>query len=165
MPTGTSLSAHNDGPPPVRRGRSSAMKPISTEDGDRIATSQPGSTDASALKTGENEKKSIAPFQCHLCPKRYTRAYNLRSHLRTHDAARRHACTTCTETFAQQVDLESHKCVHDNDMSDEPPQVFHEPRMRMHTAPEPTEFERVSDELWMLESVDDLVRRWTTVDV
>ncbi|KAL7952980.1 hypothetical protein V8C34DRAFT_75562 [Trichoderma compactum] len=38
---------------------------------------------------------SSKTFQCTLCPKRFTRAYNLRSHLRTHTDARPFVCTVC----------------------------------------------------------------------
>ncbi|MBE3045053.1 C2H2-type zinc finger protein, partial [Candidatus Bathyarchaeota archaeon] len=46
-------------------------------------------------------QKHPATFQCTLCPKRFTRAYNLRSHLRTHTDERPFVCTVCGKAFAR----------------------------------------------------------------
>lgn len=51
-------------------------------------------------------------FQCTLCPKRFTRAYNLRSHLRTHTDERPFVCTVCGEAFARQHDRKRHENLH-----------------------------------------------------
>ena len=53
-----------------------------------------------------------AAFQCTLCPKRFTRAYNLRSHLRTHTAERPFVCTVCGKAFARKFDLKRHERLH-----------------------------------------------------
>ena len=52
------------------------------------------------------------PCQCLLCSKRFTRAYNLRSHMRTHTDDRPSVCSTCGETFARQQDLKRHENEH-----------------------------------------------------
>ena len=57
-------------------------------------------------------KKHPATFQCTLCPKRFTRAYNLRSHLRTHTDERPFVCTVCGKAFARQHDRNRHAGLH-----------------------------------------------------
>ncbi|KAI1752739.1 hypothetical protein F4782DRAFT_113862 [Xylaria castorea] len=53
-----------------------------------------------------------ATFQCNLCPKRFTRAYNLRSHQRTHTDERPFVCTVCGKAFARQNDRKRHEGLH-----------------------------------------------------
>lgn len=60
----------------------------------------------------ERVQKHPATFQCDLCPKRFTRAYNLRSHLRTHTDARPFVCTVCGKTFARLRDRRRHESLH-----------------------------------------------------
>ncbi|KAK0794057.1 DNA-binding transcription factor [Friedmanniomyces endolithicus] len=57
-------------------------------------------------------QKHPANFQCTLCPKRFTRAYNLRSHLRTHTDERPFVCTVCGKAFARQHDRKRHEGLH-----------------------------------------------------
>jgi len=64
---------------------------------------------------GSNAKrtqKHPATFQCNLCPKRFTRAYNLRSHLRTHTDERPFVCSVCGKAFARQHDRKRHEGLH-----------------------------------------------------
>jgi len=58
------------------------------------------------------QKPLPATFPCTLCPKRFTRAYNLRSHLRTHTDARPFACTVCGKAFVRQHDRKRHEALH-----------------------------------------------------
>lgn len=53
-----------------------------------------------------------ATFQCDLCPKRFTRAYNLRSHLHTHTDERPFVCTICGKAFARQFERKRHEGLH-----------------------------------------------------
>ncbi|KAF3052433.1 DNA-binding transcription factor [Didymella keratinophila] len=57
-------------------------------------------------------QKHPATFQCTLCPKRFTRAYNLRSHLRTHTDERPFVCSICGKAFARQHDRKRHEGLH-----------------------------------------------------
>ncbi|KAK5116718.1 hypothetical protein LTR62_007392 [Meristemomyces frigidus] len=61
---------------------------------------------------GNRAQRHPATFQCHLCPKRFTRAYNLRSHLRTHTDERPFVCTVCGKAFARQHDRKRHEGLH-----------------------------------------------------
>ncbi|KAH8124186.1 hypothetical protein ACSS6W_006905 [Trichoderma asperelloides] len=65
-------------------------------------------------EAGSNKRtqKHPATFQCNLCPKRFTRAYNLRSHLRTHTDERPFVCTVCGKAFARQHDRKRHESLH-----------------------------------------------------
>ena len=65
-----------------------------------------------ALATEKYIQKQAYTFQCALCPKKFTRAYNLRSHLRTHTEERPFPCTTCGEAFARLFDLKRHMALH-----------------------------------------------------
>ena len=75
------------------------------------------------LNLGEPERsrgdgrvqKHAANFQCHLCPKCFTRAYNLRSHLRTHTDERPLVCTICGKAFARQHDRKRHEGLHNGE--------------------------------------------------
>ncbi|KAI1923388.1 DNA-binding transcription factor [Ophidiomyces ophidiicola] len=69
---------------------------------------RPGSTGGDSKRV----QKHPATFQCNLCPKRFTRAYNLRSHLRTHTDERPFVCTVCGKAFARQHDRKRHEGLH-----------------------------------------------------
>lgn len=69
----------------------------------------PGSTESGSWK---RVQKHPATFQCNLCPKRFTRAYNLRSHLRTHTDERPFVCTVCGKAFARPHDRKRHEGLH-----------------------------------------------------
>ncbi|KAK2823840.1 hypothetical protein FQN49_007567 [Arthroderma sp. PD_2] len=69
---------------------------------------RPGSNPADSKRV----QKHPATFQCTLCPKKFTRAYNLRSHLRTHTDERPFVCTICGRAFARQHDRRRHESLH-----------------------------------------------------
>ena len=76
-----------------------------------IDLADPGSSSA-PLASGARVQKHPATFQCPLCPKKFTRAYNLRSHLRTHSDERPFVCTVCGKAFARQHDRKRHEGLH-----------------------------------------------------
>ncbi|KAJ6436287.1 zinc finger, c2H2 type domain-containing protein [Purpureocillium lavendulum] len=49
---------------------------------------------------------------CPLCSRRFTRSYNLRSHLRTHSNERPFKCSVCSKAFARQHDRKRHERLH-----------------------------------------------------
>jgi hypothetical protein len=61
------------------------------------------------------QQKHPATFQCTLCPKRFTRAYNLRSHLRTHTDERPFVCIVCGKAFARDHDRKRHQGLHSSE--------------------------------------------------
>jgi transcription factor CRZ1 len=79
-------------------------------DPDRPASNH--SADNSPGGSTKRGQKHPATFQCSLCPKRFTRAYNLRSHLRTHTDERPFVCSHCGKAFARQHDRKRHEGLH-----------------------------------------------------
>lgn len=91
------------------RGRSSSN---ASDQRDYILNlAEPERTPSNGAKEGRVQKHP-ATFQCTLCPKRFTRAYNLRSHLRTHTDERPFVCTVCGKAFARQHDRKRHEGLH-----------------------------------------------------
>lgn len=76
-----------------------------------LGLAEPERTPSNGSKDGRVQKHP-ATFQCTLCPKRFTRAYNLRSHLRTHTDERPFVCTVCGKAFARQHDRKRHEGLH-----------------------------------------------------
>lgn len=60
--------------------------------------------------TGDNDSGLM--FCCDQCDKKFTRAYNLRSHMRTHTDERPFLCTVCGKAFARLHDRKRHEDLH-----------------------------------------------------
>ena len=104
----------NGGVPPGRRRQSTSAVPnnaiaLRLADPDYNG---PGSQGEGGAGGAKRIQKHPATFQCTLCPKRFTRAYNLRSHLRTHTDERPFVCTVCGKAFARQHDRKRHEGLH-----------------------------------------------------
>lgn len=57
-------------------------------------------------------RKPTDTYQCDFCTKRFTKVYNLRSHLRTHTDERPFVCLLCGRAFARQHDRVRHQGLH-----------------------------------------------------
>lgn len=51
-------------------------------------------------------------FNCHLCPKKFTRKHNLESHIRVHNNEKPFQCSICNEKFTRKNDCDRHERLH-----------------------------------------------------
>ncbi|KAK9449485.1 uncharacterized protein V1518DRAFT_416119 [Limtongia smithiae] len=130
---GRQLSVGTTSAPRSRAGSvSSALSPnlSAVSDFEDVAGSAPPSPNINAMAspaanlsrtaletppTGQRSRRNSsnhAPFQCPLCPSRFTRQYNLRSHIRTHNDERPFVCEHCNAAFARQHDMRRHRNLH-----------------------------------------------------
>jgi len=101
-------------PSPARGSRRSSTSSVPNRDY-VLDLADPNRSTSVNPETGsgrQRTQKHPATFQCNLCPKRFTRAYNLRSHLRTHTDERPFVCTVCGKAFARQHDRKRHEGLH-----------------------------------------------------
>ncbi|KAL1584508.1 hypothetical protein WHR41_07046 [Cladosporium halotolerans] len=109
-----SASSRSSSPARGRNGSLSSRNRSSSNASDRgyiLDLANPERTPSNGADKGRIQKHP-ATFQCTLCPKRFTRAYNLRSHLRTHTDERPFVCTVCGKAFARQHDRKRHEGLH-----------------------------------------------------
>jgi hypothetical protein len=92
----------------------SAMLGPSNASDQREYILEPSNPESAPSNGAESRRpqKHVAPFQCNLCPKRFTRAHNLRSHLRVHTDDRPFVCTVCGKAYARRHDRKRHEELH-----------------------------------------------------
>jgi hypothetical protein len=100
-----------------RRSRSTSHRPSSTAPSRSRSRSRSSNRDyilelAAPTQPHKRVQKHPSAFACHMCDKKFTRAYNLRSHLRTHTDERPFICTVCGKAFARQHDRKRHEALH-----------------------------------------------------
>lgn len=66
----------------------------------------------SGPSTLKRNQKHPALFACDLCPRTFTRPFNLKNHLRTHRNERPFACALCDKAFSRNSDLRRHEDSH-----------------------------------------------------
>lgn len=57
-------------------------------------------------------KSNSSNFRCEHCSKTFTRLYNLKSHLVTHDRTMPYSCNICNRAFARKSDAKRHTRIH-----------------------------------------------------
>jgi transcription factor CRZ1 len=108
-----SPNPHSRSPSPGAGSKSRRASTSSINSRDYILDlADPTRPNANQSQQSSRVQKHPANFQCHLCPKKFTRAYNLRSHLRTHTDERPFVCNVCGKAFARQHDRKRHEGLH-----------------------------------------------------
>lgn len=81
--------------------------------GKHMQSFHPEACDQSDSFTSTRTEPAQAKEVCHICDKRFTRRFALKSHILSHNGERPHACPTCGKTFTRANDCKRHqKMIH-----------------------------------------------------
>ncbi|VEU19572.1 DEKNAAC100637 [Brettanomyces naardenensis] len=95
------------------RSRSSNYEETTDENGHvTYKLSREKLSDLAAPSLGKKNQKNPSLYACTICDKKFTRPYNLKSHLRTHTNERPFVCSICGKAFARQHDKKRHEDLH-----------------------------------------------------
>ncbi|SCU88658.1 LADA_0E11386g1_1 [Lachancea dasiensis] len=81
-------------------------------DSEGVDSEKSPSSDTLNLVRRKSSQKNPAVYACHVCDKKFTRPYNLKSHLKTHTDERPFVCSICGKAFARQHDRKRHEDLH-----------------------------------------------------
>jgi hypothetical protein len=73
--------------------------------------------ESTTSKPEPKAQKHASTHECTVCLKQFTRAHNLRQHMRTHTDERPFACSVCDKAFARQPDRNRHESLHSGEKS------------------------------------------------
>ena len=123
------------------RSRRPSISSINSHDY-RIDLPDPSRLYATQNQQSPRMQKHPARFLCHLCPKKFTRPYNLRSHLRSHINERPFVCSVCSKAFARAQDCRRHEGLHSRENAEKgkaeaPQEVPHQSHDRSTQLPSP----------------------------
>lgn len=93
-----------------RKSEDESSSPASSRDA--LSTREKMLELASPNQPSRRMQKHPSVYACHICDKRFTRPYNLKSHLRTHTDERPFTCSVCGKAFARQHDRKRHEDLH-----------------------------------------------------
>ncbi|KAJ3129129.1 hypothetical protein HK098_002370 [Nowakowskiella sp. JEL0407] len=76
-------------------------------------TNNPGKrTGTNKEEEAEDGEEGAKTYQCPTCPRSFSRMYNLKSHVRSHENHRPYECTECGARFTRNHDLTRHQKIH-----------------------------------------------------
>ena len=101
---------HKHGPSPHRD--PILNLPIENSQESTLNLTNPIESSPAPQRSSSSAKTHQAIFQCNLCPKKFTRSYNLLRHLRSHTSDRPFVCSVCHKAFARQHDRKRHESLH-----------------------------------------------------
>ena len=96
------------------RRRSSVLSDVSGWSGTASDVTLESKTTEATKQAARRRRKdpNSAKFQCEYCGETFTRAYNLKGHIRSHEGSKPFDCKECGKGFARRHDLKRHENLH-----------------------------------------------------